>query len=68
MTIYVLGAGMSGLATAEKLLELGSANVEILEWSTKDGGLAQSFEWGGFEFNDLGPHIWHTPNNELANE
>jgi len=68
MTIYVLGAGMSGLATAEKLLELGNTNVEILERSTKVGGLAQSFEWGGFEFNDLGPHIWHTPNNELANE
>jgi sialic acid synthase SpsE/protoporphyrinogen oxidase len=68
MKVYVLGAGMSGLATAEKLLELGVKDVTVIEQSAEAGGLAKSFEWGGFAHNDLGPHIWHTPNQLLAQE
>lgn len=68
MKVYVLGAGMSGLATAEKLLELGVKDVTVIEQSAEAGGLAKSFEWGGFAHNDLGPHIWHTPNQSLAKE
>jgi sialic acid synthase SpsE/protoporphyrinogen oxidase len=68
MRVYVLGAGMSGLATAEKLLELGVTDVTIVEQSAEAGGLARSFEWGGFAYNDLGPHIWHTPDKSLAQE
>jgi sialic acid synthase SpsE/protoporphyrinogen oxidase len=68
MRVYVLGAGMSGLATAEKLLELGITDVTIIEQGAEAGGLARSFEWGGFANNDLGPHIWHTPNQSLAQE
>ena len=68
MRVYVLGAGMSGLATAEKLLELGVTDVTLVEQRAEAGGLARSFEWGGFAYNDLGPHIWHTPNQSLAQE
>jgi len=68
MKVYVLGAGMSGLATAEKLLELGITDVTIVEQDSTPGGLAKSFDWGGFAHNDLGPHIWHTPNLALAEE
>jgi sialic acid synthase SpsE/UDP-galactopyranose mutase len=68
MRVYILGAGMSGLATAEKLLELGIKDVTIVEQRAEAGGLARSFEWGGFAYNDLGPHIWHTPNQSLAQE
>jgi len=66
--VYVLGAGMSGLATAEKLLESGITEVTIVEQGAEAGGLARSFKWGGFAHNDLGPHIWHTPNQSLAQE
>jgi len=59
---------MSGLATAEKLLELGVKDVTVIEQSAEAGGLAKSFEWGGFAHNDLGPHICHTPNQLLAKE
>lgn len=68
MKVFILGAGMSGLSTAEKLLEMGTKEVLILDKDTTAGGLAKSFEWGGFEHNDLGPHIWHTPNKNLAKE
>jgi N,N'-diacetyllegionaminate synthase len=59
---------MSGLATAEKLLESGITEVTIVEQRAEAGGLARSFKWGGFAHNDLGPHIWHTPNQSLAQE
>jgi N,N'-diacetyllegionaminate synthase len=68
MKVYVLGAGMSGLSTAERILELGIGEVQIIEESDTPGGLAKSFEWGGFKYNDLGPHIWHTPDPGLASE
>jgi sialic acid synthase SpsE/UDP-galactopyranose mutase len=68
MKVFVLGAGMSGLATAEHLIDCGFGNVEILELTEKVGGLGASFSWGDFENNDLGPHIWHTPNTAIANE
>lgn len=59
---------MSGLSTAEKVLELGVHEVFILEKERSPGGLAKSFEWGDFKYNDLGPHIWHTPDEKLAKE
>lgn len=65
--VVILGSGMSALAAAEKLAELG-AQVEVYERDEVPGGLAKSFSWGGFKYNDLGPHIWHTPNQNLANE
>ncbi len=68
MKVYVLGSGMSGLATAERLLEIGVKEVEIIEQDSQPGGLAKSFDWGGFAYNDLGPHIWHTPDKKLAND
>ena len=59
---------MSGLATAERLTELGIDDIEVFERDSEPGGLAKSFSWGDFEFNDLGPHIWHTPNPALVQE
>ncbi len=64
----MLGAGMSGLSTAERLLELGVKDVVIIDQENEAGGLARSFDWGGFKYNDLGPHIWHTPDKNLAKD
>lgn len=68
MRVFILGAGMSGLATSERLAELGVDAIEVVDKEMFPGGLAKSFAWGGFDYNDLGPHIWHTPSLSLANE
>lgn len=62
--VYVLGAGMSGLATALKLAELG-VDTTLIEKEKKVGGLAGSFAWGEFKNIDYGPHIYHTPDKKL---
>ena len=59
---------MSGLSTAERLLELGVKDVVIIDQENEAGGLARSFDWGGFKYNDLGPHIWHTPDKNLVKD
>lgn len=62
--VYVLGAGMSGLATALRLAKLG-VNTTLIEKEKQVGGLAGSFAWGEFENLDYGPHIYHTPDKRL---
>lgn len=62
--VYVLGAGMSGLATALRLAELG-VSTTLIEKEKVVGGLAGSFTWGEFENLDYGPHIYHTPDKQL---
>ena len=62
--IYVLGAGMSGLATALRLAELG-VDTTLIEKEKAVGGLAGSFVWGEFKNLDYGPHIYHTPDKQL---
>ncbi|TSC87198.1 MAG: N-acetylneuraminate synthase [Parcubacteria group bacterium Gr01-1014_8] len=62
--VYVLGAGMSGLATALRLAELG-VDTTLVEKEKKVGGLAGSFKWRDFKNLDYGPHIYHTPDKKL---
>ena len=62
--VYVLGAGMSGLATALRLAELG-IDTTLIEKEKQVGGLAGSFSWRGFKNLDYGPHIYHTPDKRL---
>ena len=52
--VVVLGAGFSGLVLANRLAEAG-VDVTVLERSDSVGGLARTFEEGGFQF-DFGPH------------
>lgn len=61
---YILGAGASGLVTGWKLLERGW-DVEIIEKKPFYGGMARSWRWGEF-IVDVGPHIYHTPDRQLA--
>ena len=60
----ILGAGATGLITAWKLLEKGW-DVEIFEKLDIVGGMCRTWKWGDFLL-DIGPHIYHTPNQKLA--
>ncbi|MDC0308931.1 FAD-dependent oxidoreductase [bacterium] len=63
--VFILGAGVTGLATAYELLKRGQ-NVEIIEKSNSIGGLAKTLIWKGKPI-DMGPHIYHTPDKEIEN-
>ena len=60
---YALGAGPVGLVTAWKLLEEGW-DVDIFEKLDQVGGMCRTWKWGDF-LVDTGPHIFHTPDNNL---
>lgn len=62
--VYILGAGASGLVTGWKLLEHGW-DVELIEKEPFYGGMARSWRWEEF-IVDVGPHIYHTPDPQLA--
>jgi sialic acid synthase SpsE/protoporphyrinogen oxidase len=60
----IIGAGPSGLVTANELLKQGW-HVEIYEALDKVGGMCRSFNWNKYNL-DIGPHVFHTPNKDLA--
>ena len=60
----ILGAGPIGLVTAWILLEKGW-KVNVYEKSNLVGGMCRSWKWNNFIL-DTGPHIFHTPNKEMA--
>lgn len=55
MTIYILGAGPTGLAIADGIVDAGTDSCVLLERGSRIGGLAQTVEWGDGA-HDLGPH------------
>jgi protoporphyrinogen oxidase len=63
LRVAVVGAGVTGLATAFLLRRQG-AQVTVFEASAQEGGLAGSFRRDGFAF-DFGPHELCTANPEL---
>jgi oxygen-dependent protoporphyrinogen oxidase len=62
MPALVIGGGISGLACAYRLTQLG-ADVKLLEQSPRVGGVVQSRACDGFQF-DLGPQSFLS--NETA--
>ena len=62
--VYILGAGPAGLVAAWKLLQSGW-EVEVFEREPTVGGMCKTWQWGEF-LVDVGPHIFHTPDKELA--
>lgn len=61
--IYILGAGVTGLALGKFLSEKG-IEVEIFEKEKIIGGLSRTTKWKNFNV-DFGPHIFHTVDKEL---
>ena len=65
MRVTVIGAGIAGLATADRLLEKGCTEVRVLERAPYHGGLARSEHRDAYTF-DLGPHQFHTDDEKLV--
>ena len=63
MKVAVIGAGVTGLATAYELARRG-VDVEVFEARDREGGLAGTFRRDGFSF-DYGPHEYCTSHPEL---
>jgi len=66
MTIYILGAGPAGMATADGLIDATAGNFIVLEKGSSLGGLAQTLDWKGVGLHDLGPHKIFSLDRELV--
>lgn len=62
--VYIIGAGPSGLITGRELVKKGY-KVNIFEKSSFVGGMCRTWKEENYLL-DTGPHIYHTPNKELA--
>jgi len=60
----ILGAGPVGLVTAWELLK-NDWSVSIYERANIVGGMCRTWKWEDF-LVDTGPHIFHTPDQNLA--
>lgn len=67
MTIYILGAGPTGLAVADGLFDLEEHNFKLIEKNNSIGGLASTLDWKGIGQHDLGPHKLFTLDKQLMN-
>lgn len=65
MKVAVLGAGVSGLTAARKLLEKGY-EVAVYEKCDKAGGLAKTRITNGFVYDPHGGHIFNSKNQEIV--
>ena len=63
LRVIVIGAGIAGLAAANKLA--GEADVVVYEAQPYAGGKAASFQIDGFTF-DTGPHVSFTHDDRIA--
>jgi protoporphyrinogen oxidase len=59
MGVVIIGAGITGLSAAYRLIELGYNDVTVLDSSAEVGGLSKCFKRDDYIF-DLGPHQIHT--------
>lgn len=55
--IVIVGAGVSGIAAATRLIENGYTDITILEAENRIGGRVNSVEFGG-SMIDVGKYIF----------
>jgi protoporphyrinogen oxidase len=65
MTIYIFGAGPTGLAVGDALIDKGIRDFIIFESQDQIGGLATTLKWNGIGSHELGPHKLFTLNDWL---
>ena len=63
-TVVVVGAGVTGLVTAQLLCEAG-VDVVVIEKLPQLGGLARSFVYDDKYVFDCGPHRFDTNNPNI---
>jgi protoporphyrinogen oxidase len=56
MTTYILGAGPTGMAVVDGLIDANAGSFVLIEKGPNLGGLAQTIKWDGVGDHDLGPH------------
>lgn len=56
MTTYILGAGPTGMAVVDGLVDTNAGPFVLLERGARLGGLAQTVRWDNVGDHDLGPH------------
>tara|TARA_B100001057_G_scaffold497929_1_gene603447 strand:- start:5810 stop:7219 length:1410 start_codon:yes stop_codon:yes gene_type:complete len=66
MTIFVLGAGPSGLAIVDGIIDDKVDDFIVLEKSKSIGGLAQTVHWDKIGYHDLGPHKIFSQDKKLT--
>src|SRR5512141_1867103 len=64
--VAILGGGIAGLASGW-LLQKQGIDFVLLEKQPYTGGLARSFEWGGFSC-DFAAHRFFTSNEEVLQQ
>lgn len=65
--VVIVGAGISGLTFAERILQRGLPHpVIVIEKENSVGGLARSFRYGDYIF-DIGPHRFHSYDDDVVN-
>jgi protoporphyrinogen oxidase len=62
-SIGILGGGISGIALAAHL----GGDVEVVERSSRIGGLCGTIVENGFTFDAAGPHIMFSKNKDVLN-
>lgn len=65
--IVIIGAGVSGIAAASKLIENGFKNIQILEAEPNYGGRIQSKKFGD-NYVELGAHWCHGEKGNIVYE
>ena len=56
MTYYILGAGPTGMAVVDGLIDAGSGSIVVFEKDQQLGGFAKTLQWNEVGDHDLGPH------------
>lgn len=67
MTIYVLGAGPTGMAIVDGITDSNLDDFVVFEKSNSIGGLAQTIYWNDIGYHDLGPHKIFSQDQNLVN-
>ncbi|MFO0981649.1 MAG: FAD-dependent oxidoreductase [Planctomycetota bacterium] len=62
--VHVLGAGLAGLSAAQDIARAGT-KIKVIELEPHVGGLASSFDLGDGFIVDLGPHRFHSTNQDI---
>jgi protoporphyrinogen oxidase len=67
LKIAILGAGISGMALAQKLIQggLDASDISLFEASTRAGGLCASKTVDGYTYDETGGHILFSKNKPV---